>query len=97
MIADLTFWYGLGFNDIATMPISALENYINYLPAEQASYKLLLAEAHMMATGDPKTARRMLKDAQRVANEGLTGRGGIMPTPSDLARMGIGMRIVGEV
>jgi hypothetical protein len=87
----LTFWYGLGFDDISNMPMAAIMAYLQELPARQAELKLTLTETEMMPNMKPNARQQALKEWMRTAELQSAAR---PASPGILKLMGIGVRHV---
>jgi len=88
--ASLSFWYGLGFNEIASMPSAALVSYLEQLPNMQAQLGLLIAEANSLPWKEASAQKQTLSRWARLARGGRKPEAQ-KPTPGKLAMIGIRM------
>lgn len=88
----MTFWYGLGFADLSEMPITAIQAYMQDLPARQAEMKLMLYEVESMPNMKKHDQENRLKNWLRSA--GIASSTARKATPGILKMMGIGVRHV---
>jgi hypothetical protein len=69
----LSFWYGLSFQDVAGMPQSAIQAYLDQMPSLQAELGLLLATTtaypHMEQTAREQLMREWQGSARHLNNE----------------------------
>lgn len=89
----MSFWYGLGFDDISNMPFAAIEAYLQRLPARQAELRLMVADAASIPHMKPEARRSVMRAWERIAEE----FGGATARPASAGRlklMGIGVRYV---
>jgi hypothetical protein len=89
----LSFWYGLGFEDLANMPFASMEAYSSQLPARLAELKLLLAETTTIPhakEGDRKSALAAWRREANMKSQRRTKPA----SPAILKMMGIGVRYV---
>ncbi len=87
----MTFWYGLGFDEIARMPTAAIWAYLERLPGLQAEARLQDIEAAMMPHVKDRDRKSTFK---RLEQEMLRTRTieRHRPSKAQLALMGIGYR-----
>jgi hypothetical protein len=89
----MSFWYGLGFNDLANMPVASIEIYMQQLPARLAELSLLLADTTMLPHAKEDARRNALTKWQRVVN--MKSQVNAKPaSPAVLKMMGIGVEHV---
>ncbi len=88
----MTFWYGLGFDEIAQMPTAAIWAYLERLPSLQAEARLQGIEAAMMPHVMDRDRRATFKQLERTMLARHGGRKRVKPDRAQLALMGIGYR-----
>jgi hypothetical protein len=88
----VSFWYGLGFADMAEMPIASIQAYLERLPARIAEMKLAMAEAVSVPHLEADERRDLLESWQEQAH--LREMEAEVVSPAVLRMMGIGATIL---
>lgn len=67
MFSTLSFWYGLGFNDLARMPLAAINAYHRDLPKHRSAMSIMLAEAVSFPYMDEAARKARVSEWERAA------------------------------
>lgn len=85
----MSFWYGLPFEAVATMPLTAIEAYLERLPARMAEWKMMMADPIALPHMKKRDAQKMMNNWNRAMNENAP----VQPaSPAALMMIGIGVK-----
>jgi hypothetical protein len=89
--SQLTYWYGLGYREIAEMPSGVIRAYLERLPARLAEWKMAMAEAVSLPYMREGQQRQIIAAWRRAATGGrpVPAR----PASDEVLRM-MGIRVV---
>jgi hypothetical protein len=87
----LSFWYGLSFQDIASMPISGIEAYTKMLEVRKTEVKLMMADVVSLPNMKKNDRVSLVNGWMKLLN--ITSQAQAKPaSPGRLKLMGIGVK-----
>ena len=93
VFSKLSYWYGLQFSEIANMPLSTVQAYLQKLEVRQAETKLMLVDVESITILKARDRKKMINRWMKLVQIQEPAKAK-KASPAKLKMMGIGVRYV---